>query len=396
MYSIVIALFIGLLSLAGEKLVVGKVKILGLRLLARTGMIFLLVGAIVGPGGLALFDNEVWNKLTPVEVIGLGWIGFLYGSHLDTKIIRKFPRNLFLLALTEAITTLVVILTIFYFITILWPRFGRLYPIITWLFFAICCSGTAPASLFILRQERPIQGPNYEVLRFCAAIDDLPGLIVLGVIFAFNQSSPISSAPIPSTILWMIIQIFLGITVAILIHNLVLLDPNNQAASSVILFGTIGFSSGLCAYIKLSPLFVGMITGFTFVNYSIFKERVYKSLTRREHLFYIVFLILAGGYWNVLKQPSWPLALLLILARLSGKIVGVSMGKKFLATTENISPVLGAGLISQGGMTIAMVINSLWIADSELLLGPVLLSVLINEVLAPWATVNILKKQGET
>ena len=80
------------LVLLGARWGFGKVRLPApLRLLVATGLVFVFVGALIGPQGANLLTAETLRQLSPVLVIGLGWIGFLYGSHFEWRLRPRQP-----------------------------------------------------------------------------------------------------------------------------------------------------------------------------------------------------------------------------------------------------------------------------------------------------------------
>ncbi|MCA9796363.1 MAG: hypothetical protein KC910_31365, partial [Candidatus Eremiobacteraeota bacterium] len=111
-----VMLVIGLMVVAavGSGKALGGSRFLSVRLLARTGILFLLLGAAIGPNGLRLLDPDVLEQLGPIVVLGLGWIGFLYGIHLEYRWLRRFASGLFLTALGESAFTFLFVLAVFW------------------------------------------------------------------------------------------------------------------------------------------------------------------------------------------------------------------------------------------------------------------------------------------
>ena len=385
-------------AILGSKKVLGRSQLLGLRLVARTGILFLILGAAIGPPGLNLVDREVLDQLGPVIVLGLGWVGFLYGSHLDLNALRKFPGYLYRMVLTESMVTFGLV-----WIAVIPALAYAGLPVATLAVAAPVClmaasaAGTAPASLFILRKERPIQGANYETLRFCAALDDLPGLLAWGVLFSFSHLQFPGRAGLVHPLFWFFAQLFLGVLFGLL-YLFIDRREYDEAQGSLLLFGLLGLSSGLSAFLHLSPLFVNAVTGATFVNLSPLRDRVYQGLAHREHTFYVLFLLLGGTLWQFERLFSAKLLLIYLVARFAGKVAGAFLGQLFLPRGL-VSPLVGLGLGPQGGLSIAMVINYAWTygdVAAPWVVNVVLAAVIFNEVVSPSAIVAFLHWCDET
>lgn len=394
MKAILLLASLGLVAILGSAKVLGASRIPGVRLLARTGILFMALGALVGHNGFGLLDEETFKKLGVVVVVGLGWLGFFFGTNLEFKTLRKFPKRLYTAAMVQALLTFGVVFGAFMalsrYLALDQPA-GTIAATVV----AATAAGTAPASLFMLGSERSPRGNSFEVLRFFATIDDLPALVALGVLFSFNPS--LHDARVDSPIFWFLLQVLLGVVFGFLLRALKQRNLDDSAGDLVV-FGVIGMSSGLCLYLHLSPLFVSAVTGMTVVNISEYSEGIYERVARREHAFYVLFLLLSGCLWESTTANLPALVLLYLGARFIGKVVGTGLAVQ-TAPKEWPLPISGGlGLISQGGLAIAMVVSYHWAFERYLVdwvVSVVLLAVVINELLAPWVELKLLKRLGD-
>ena len=351
----------------------------------------MLLGAAVGPNGLDLFDQQSFHKLGPLVVIGLGWLGFFFGTNLEARTLRKFPRKLYLGAMLQSLVTFCVVLGVaLAVLSQIEPLSSKRW--IAAVILAATAAGTAPSSLFMLGSERLAEGPDFEATRFFATVDDLPGLIALGILCSFSPS--LHGAAISNPLFWFVVQSALGVVYGFFLHFLKLQDLD-ESAGDLVVFGLIGMSSGMCLYLHLSPLYVCALTGMVVVNVSDRSERIYERVASREHAFYVLFLLLAGCLWDLATLPLvWLLAAALLYAgvRLLGKLVGGALASAYLAGDVPISSYNGLGLISQGGLAVAMVVSYRWAFVKFLedwVVSVVLLCVVLHELLAPWLEVRL-------
>lgn len=398
----VMGLFV--VAAVGSSKMLGKSRFLAVRLAARTGIMFLVLGAFIGPRGLNLLDPHVLDGLGPIVILGLGWIGFLYGTNLEYRALRRFDPRLFATAVGESLTTMVLTLLAlavavkyFFQAALDWQAL--------WIA-AAAAAGTAPASLFMLRTYLPIRGPTYDLLRFCASIDDLPGIIGLGIVFSISRPLVFSSVVL-STMIWLVFQVFLGILAGLLIEALfqvIITDPDepDTFAFSLPFFGMVGLFSGFSSYIGLSPLFVSVVAGITFANISQHSERVYTGLARREHTLYVLFLLMSGCYWPFDGFNAWGLLAVYMLVRMLGKLLGTLVSVKSFLSGPEFSHRMpwnsGLGLLPQGGLAIAMVVSYLWRFghhSAAWAVNIVHLSVILNELVAPYIFFSLLRKVDE-
>jgi Kef-type K+ transport system membrane component KefB len=128
------------------------------------------------------------------------------------------------------------------------------------------------------------------------------------------------------------------------------------------------------------------------------KERIFNLLVRLEKPFYIVFLILAGAIWRPGSPWALPLAALYLGLRFIGKVSGGYLATRAATDDSRPPPGLGFGLISQGGMAIAMVMNYYQLSSvpvTEVVVTAVLIAVIINELAGPSLAKSVLSRAGE-
>ena len=394
MKAILILASLAVAAILGSAKLLGSSRIPGLRLLARTGILFLLLGAIIGHNGLDILDEKTFKELGPIVVIGLGWLGFFFGTNLEFRTMRKFPKRLYVAAFSQAVITFGVVLAAFYGVGS-YLQVSQPEGIIAATILAAAAAGTAPASLFMLGSERSIRSNSFEALRFFATVDDVPGLVALGLVFSFAPQMHL--ARLDSPIFWFCLQIILGVVFGFLLRALKLRGLD-ESAGDLVVFGVIGMSSGLCLYLHLSPLFVSAITGMTVVNVSEHSQEIYDRVASREHAFYVLFLLLSGCIWDYTGPALLVLAFIYVLVRLIGKVLGTAIAVQATPREWPMSGWGGFGLTSQGGLAIAMVVSYHWAFGRFLVdwaVGVVLLAVVINEVLAPWLETKFFRKLGD-
>lgn len=395
MKAVLLLALLALVSFLGSARVLGKSRFPGLRLFSRTGILFLLLGAFIGHNGLDLLDENTFDKLGPVIVIGLGWLGFSFGTNLEFRTLRKFPPKLYIAAMIQALIAFAAVFAAFHYINIHFLQLPTAQASIAAAILAATAAGTAPASLFMLGSERLVRGNNFEALRFFATLDDLPGLVALGILCSFSPG--LHQAQYDNPLLWFAVQVGLGIIFGVLLKTLKLRDLD-ESAGDLMVFGVIGMSSGLCLYLHLSPLFVSAISAMVVVNISDRSEGIYQRVVRRERAFYVLFLLLSGCLW-IVTPNMFALLLAYVGSRFIGKTVGTAIAVQTLPKAWSLPVKSGLGLISQGGLAIAMVVSYRWAFDAYLVdwvVGVVLSAVVLHEMLGPWVQLRLLQRLGES
>ena len=75
--------------------------------LVATGVPFLLLGLLLGPG-LGVIDAAGLRLLQPVVALGIGWSGALFGAQLEWRMMRRVSGHAWLIGATLALPVLLV------------------------------------------------------------------------------------------------------------------------------------------------------------------------------------------------------------------------------------------------------------------------------------------------
>lgn len=385
------AILIVVIAFVGSRLSFVHIRLpLGVRNLFLTGIEYLLVGFLLGGAVLDLLDAATLDGLYPFMGMGLSWIGMLFGVQWEFRRLSHIPGRVFGVALVQSLITIVVVAVPFLLL------FHNLYAretellVIGAVTLAAAASGTASSGLTLFARNTPAPArPLMRLLTNVSNIDDLVGLTAFGLISCLAVLHAGAS-----TYTWIGVSAGLGLTVGLLV---VALTANRLKDDEMLLIvmGAITFSGGLSLYLSLSPLLVNLIAGVIVANLARGRARagIRTVLLRGEHSIYIIFLILVGAGWRI--ESVWLLALVpvYVLVRTLGKTLGGFVSVRlFLPGSRSLSG-LGLGLLSHGGMAVAIVVNLHQIHRSEVtdaVISVVLLGIIASELIAPASTRRLL------
>ena len=213
--TIVMLVFVAVIVLLGAGLGFGKRKLPpGIRLVLETGILFIFLGAIVGPHGVGLLTESVVDDLMPVLVVALGWIGFLYGSHLEWRRLRRYPGRSYAVAFGQSIFTLLLTLLVALFALaplIAMSSEGWMGQASAAMLLASAAAGTAPAMLFLLIGRPRMKRQELSTLQFVATLDDVPGIILLALLFAFCNPHISTSGDLTAGLLAVLGMVVIGV-----------------------------------------------------------------------------------------------------------------------------------------------------------------------------------------
>ena len=387
------AILIVVIAFVGSRLSFVYIRLpLGVRNLFLTGIEYLLVGFLLGGAVLDLLDTATLDGLYPFMGMGLSWIGMLFGVQWEFRRLSHIPGRVFGVALVQSLITIVVVAVPFLLL------FHNLYAretellVIGAVTLAAAASGTASSGLTLFARNTPAPArPLMRLLTNVSNIDDLVGLTAFGLISCLAVLHADGS-----TYTWIGVSAGLGLTVGLLV---VALTANRLKDDEMLLIvmGAITFSGGLSLYLSLSPLLVNLIAGVIVANLARGRARagIRTVLLRGEHSIYIIFLILVGAGWRI--ESVWLLALvpLYVLVRTLGKTLGGFVSVRLFLPGSRALSGLGLGLLSHGGMAVAIVVNLHQIHRSEVtdaVISVVLLGIIASELIAPASTRRLLGK----
>jgi Kef-type K+ transport system membrane component KefB len=370
----------------------------GAQLIFLTGTEFILVGVALGDQLIGLLDEQTIRSLTPLFGLGLGVIGLIFGIQLELDKILRFPSRYILMTFTQAICTMLVVFWPFYFV--LEGIFGgdRQSILLASLVLAATAACTAQTALALIHREFGLRGARVmELLRYMSSVDAVVGLLALQIALCLMQVQPVLGIHLGSGFQWFALSMVVGGATGFLLHLLTRVRCSDEELLIFVL-GMAVFSGGIALSLKLSPLFVNTLMGLVVANLPGSRNRIFHLLERLEKPFYIVFLILAGAIWH--PAPPWglPLAILYLGLRVIGKVSGGFLAARIAPESSRPPLTVGLGLISQGGIAIAMVMNYYQLSSAavtDAVVTTVLLAVILNELASPYLARAVLRRAGE-
>ena len=370
----------------------------GAQLIFLTGTEFILVGVALGDQMIGLLDEQTIRSLTPLFSLGLGVIGLIFGIQLELDKILRFPARYIVMTLIQATCTMAVVFWPFYFI--LKSLFGddQQTFLLASLVLAATAACTAQTALALIHREFGLHGARVmELLRYISSVDAVVGLLVLQIALCLMQTQPVVGFHLGLSFQWFALSLLIGGTTGFLLHLLTRVRCSDEELLIFVL-GMAVFSGGIALSFKLSPLFVNTLMGLVVANLPGSRNRIFNLLARLEKPFYVVFLILAGAIWRPGSPWGLALAALYLGLRLIGKFSGGYLAARTAPESTRPPLTVGLGLISQGGIAIAMVMNYYQLSSAEVtdvVVTTVLVAVILNELASPFLARVVLRRAGE-
>jgi hypothetical protein len=388
--ALLVFLAIAALSLlASSRAVMDPGRSPALAQLAASGLLFLALGAVLGPGALSVLSWSDLKALRPVLALGLGVAGVIIGLNLEPRLMRLLPRAVYAAALAHAGTA---------FLWVALPLAGPL------LFSMGLPPGAAVGAAALLGAAASLSSGHFAVLGYrtgrmergrglsvalLTMLDDLVGLGVLAVALAFGATGHLLEG-LGLVALALLLGAACGALLAFLMHGL-----KDHGELMAVLLGGVALVSGAAAYLRVSALLAGVACGATLALVGgRAVEQAARGLGRFERPSYLLLVFLVGAHVQARDLMAWALLPGYLGLRFLGKVLGGSLAQRIAGGTLALPPRLGYALIAQGGLALCLVVEYLMLVPglmSQRVFDVVVAGAVFNELLASRAFRHVLE-----
>ncbi len=373
-------------SVAGSKITfLGRRLPLGFRNILFTGSEYIFIGILLGGMGLNILDGPTLEMLQPFLIFGLSWIGFLYGVQFEVRFMRHLPRYYFSITALQGTITFIVITGLFYMVLNGTAELIGSSRLMLSLILGATGACTAQSAIAIVNRNYRIQNRSLvELLRYISSVDGLFALGFLVVSLSMAAGFRGASFSVQSFLLNAGLSLIIGIVPAII---LILLSRVRFTQQEFLVFivGAIMFNGGLAIHMDQSPLVSGLVCGIIVANLCRHRLRAMEIVMHAEKSIYIILLLFLGANWQPTIGPGLLLAAVYPLFRITGKTAGMWLAIKRFKPRFPAPSSLGLGLISEGGLAVAIVLDfcMLYPLYAKPLITIIIVSIFINELLSP-------------
>jgi len=372
---------------------------------------YMVLGVVLGPSILRLFDEPMMKSLSFITEITLGLVAFSIGSELSLSSLKQLGPGVVSIILAESFGAFTVVVVAVYLLTgdpSLSIIFGAMAP------------ASAPAGTVAVIQECKAEGTLTKTLYAVVGFDDGLAIIIFGFAAAVAKSLLIKEATgtaasiLPS--LWtpakeVGLSLALGAIVGFVFCQMIrkLQSPRDIL---IVVFGAVLLAAGLSIRWHLSLILTNMVVGFVLVNTrrEMLVRRVMAPVLDLMPLVFVLFFCLAGAHLKLSALPALGgLGLVYILARSAGLMGGARLGAMLGHVEEKVRKYVGMGILSQAGVAIGLAlivkyefgdITVRYNAPHAASIGAAVLTTvtatcIFFEIIGPIITKIALKKAGE-
>jgi len=346
-----------LLTCVGIAAIVGFYSGRGARKIKLPSILgYMLIGIVLGPSLLNMFNESSLEKLSFITQIALGFVAFSIGSELSLSSLKRLGPGIISIILAESFAAFIVVSIAVYLLTRDLPMaivFGAVAP------------ASAPAGTVAVIQEYKAKGSLTKALYAVVGFDDGLAILIFGFAAAVAKTLLIHqagettggfaaalAAPAKEIGLSLIIGGIIGFVFCLMVRKL-----HNPGDILVIVFGAIVLGTGLSARWNLSLILTNMVVGFMLANTrrEALVHRVTSSMMDLMPLIFVLFFCLAGAHLQLSALPKLGLVgVVYILARTAGLVGGARLGAMVGHVEPKIKKYIGLGILSQAGVAIGL------------------------------------------
>jgi Kef-type K+ transport system membrane component KefB/mannitol/fructose-specific phosphotransferase system IIA component len=366
------------------------------RLPSVTGQI--LVGVLIGPSVLGLFDRHTVHELAPVTNFALAIIAVAVGSHLHLPRLHNARRRLFALLVAEAVITPAAV----FFAVILLPD-------VRWhlgVLLAALAISTAPATVLAIVKEERAQGVFVKTLVAAVALNNLACISAfeLAHLAVAADLAPTNGHDLTDILIAPIQQLALAIVLgggAAFILSLLTRSVVRTDLLTTYSFAAILLVSGVADLFGISSLLSCLVLGVALANIAPEKEDIgHAVFDNFEVAIYAAFFTLAGMELDLgVAAQGGLLAFTVFVARIAGKWGAATVAMRFARAPAEVRRYLGFALVPQAGVAVGLVL----VAQEDPALEPVrdlllavgLTVVTLNEIVGPVLARWALERSGD-
>lgn len=344
--------------------------------------LLILMGILIGPSGLDLFQEtrEFWFE--SLAILALIMVGFLLGGTLNRSTQKQHGTQIIALSIGIALITLLTVTAGLVLFTDL--------PIEVTLLLGAIATATAPAATAAVIDEQKEGGEFGTTLLGIVALDDVWGLLIFSLCLTFATGTAIDngfsifSHGLQEIVGALLLGVALGLPMSFLTGRIHEGEPTLIEA-----LGLVFICGGLALWLEVSYLLAAMAMGATVANLASHHTRPFHAIKNIQSPFLVLFFILAGASLNL--DTFMDIGLiggLYIALRLIGKIVGGWIAGRLIGMSGSNARWMGAAMLPQAGVAVgmALIVGHLLPEYADTILTVTIAATALFEILGPIAT----------
>jgi len=313
---------------------------LGLAPSLTPAVIFLPLGALLGPQALGVIRPGLLQAFDLAVTIALAVLGVLVGTALGREV--RSASLLFLAASLESLVTILAVAgaSAYMIQATQMPIAAPVAALAVAL--GLCASASSATS------ADPDSEDVAEVATRVADLDDVLPIVIAMVAFLLLPESSHRNV-------WLLIAASPVVGLAVGAIGLLLFERAETSAERVVfVLGALALAGGAASFLGVSPLGVGLVAGLTWTMAPGRADQIVQDDLRKvQHPVVVLLLVTAGAMIVPSVSALWLLTPYLLF-RLSGKVVGAWLSARLVDVG---AADLAAYLMSPGVLAVAFALN---------------------------------------
>ena len=270
--------------------------------LVSGGWLAIAAGVALGPSGAALIRDEAVLPMTPLLMVGLGWIGLMVGLQVRRDVLAALPKSVKRLAAWDAMFSLAVFGVIGFAGLSIWVTERGPGWIAAPLALLACCGiGWSMETRSLRARDDPGSQRLALMVRASAALGAVLAVGVFGVLASLGER--VSATEMQIDVLGAAIRVGACIGLAIAASALgrygLRLAGRTRDDQLVVFLGVVALVAGIAVQFRISPIFSAMLVGIVIANMHGLDARQFERfILKAEHVVAAVFALLAGVLLN--------------------------------------------------------------------------------------------------
>ncbi len=392
-------LIIGVIFLYGA-----LVKFISIKLKILYVVGYLLLGIIIGPQGLNIVPRDFIEENSVIIDLSLAIISVLVGANLHYKILKNHIKLIVFISFFESFFAFLLISCAFYFLfDYLEFNFNKEYRFIIAILFGALSSATAPATILAIMHELKIKNSFSSFLLGTVAMDNALALIFFSFVVMILKVTLASSSFEISNFFVIFPKLFYSLLLGIVggIFSILIdkIFQNYRTIKTTSTLGVVFIVFSLSKIFNLEPLLSALIMGVVMANLSKEFYLVRKEFDHHlKDIIFVLFFTVSAMHLNLGLLTLMPFVVITyVVFRVIGKVVGAFVGGKLTKSSSFIQKYLGIALFPQAGIAIGLAFSlkdepSLS-AFAPIVINVIIATTIIHEVIGPFLTRYVLKKQ---
>lgn len=356
-----------LVGLAVIGLLAPRLPQLRLRPLARldsalAGTALVLLGLVLGPG-IGLLAPPTLRALAPVTAVALAWLGAAFGARFEWRIVRRIPRDGWILAGLSAAGAFAAVALGAWLLGRAIPGLAAVWApraavILT---LAAVAATAGPGAIAHLARAPGLARHGERAFVRTATLETAIGALVLSLPLALHRQHQPLGNPVLGWLLWIGLTVAIGGGVAVLMHALVRREAGPAVRGGredlgFTLFAALLLGAGLAYTADVSPFLTGAVAAAVLANLPVERRTLRQCLAAWEEPITAAFLVIVGALlvlptlWILLAAP------LLAALRAGGTWASVRYGRGVLGKAV-VGAEVGLATLAQGSAALALALT---------------------------------------